>query len=193
MNFLKKQWEKYKQKSHWNKFLDVFFIVFLLVILTNDGRIFIQRAILSTGLLGNIEKNIEIPISEENWNWKLFNEEGKQVFLSDFKGQKIFINAWATWCPPCNAEMPFIIELMKETPDVNYLFVTTEKPKKVKAHLNKKEWDIPTYYRSTLTTKELSFSSLPTTFIIDETGTLIHKSEGMKKWNTPAVIYLLNN
>lgn len=193
MNFLKRQWEKFKQKTIWGKASDVFFILLLLAVLSNDGRIFLQQAILSTGLFGNMEENTHQPISEENWNWTLFDETGKRMPLKEIRGNKIFINTWATWCPPCNAEMPYIIELIKETPNTKYLFVTTEKPEKVKNHLTKKGWDIPVYYAAQLPIKELSYSSLPTTFIINEEGILIHRSEGMRKWNDEAIVSLLND
>ena len=79
--------------------------------------------ILNTGLFGNIEQNENTPISEANWYWSLIDENGNKVQLADFKGQKIFINTWATWCPPCNAEMPGIIELKNELGDEGRILV----------------------------------------------------------------------
>lgn len=193
MNFLKKQWEKFKAKSIWGKFSDLLFIAFIIILLNKDGRIFFQQMILNTGLFGNIEQNENTPISEANWYWSLIDENGNKVQLADFKGQKIFINTWATWCPPCNAEMPYIIELMKLSPNTTFLFVTNENPEKVIPHLNKKDWDIPVFYNIQQPVEELAYQSLPTTFIIDENGVLIHKSAGMKKWNNQNVVDLLNS
>lgn len=50
----------------------------------------------------------EIGIAKENKapNFELQNLDGKPVKLSDFTGKKIILNFWATWCPPCRAEMP---------------------------------------------------------------------------------------
>jgi len=193
MNFLKNQWEKFKAKSIWGKFSDLLFIAFIIILLNKDGRIFFQQMILNTGLFGNIEQNENTPISEANWYWSLIDENGNKVQLADFKGQKIFINTWATWCPPCNAEMPYIIELMKLSPNTTFLFVTNENPEKVIPHLHKKPWDIPVFYNIQQPVEELAYQSLPTTFIIDENGVLIHKSDGMKKWNNQNVVDLLNS
>lgn len=193
MKFLKTQWQKFLQKSLFAKFLDIVFYLLIVAILIPEGRVFLQQTILKTGLFGNIEKNKNIPISTENWNWKLADAKGNLHLLNDFKGQKIFINTWATWCPPCNAEMPYIIELMQITPKVKFLFVTNEKPEKVDSHLAKKGWEIPVYYQVSSPQNELNYSSLPTTFIINEAGVLIHQSEGMKKWNSIDVIDLLKN
>jgi len=193
MNFVTKQWEKFKSKSIWGKASDILFIVLIIVMLNKDGRIFLQQMILNTGLFGNIEKNENSPISDENWHWSLIDETGKKVQLADFKGQKLFINTWATWCPPCNAEMPYIIDLMVLAPETKFLFVTNENPEKVINHLDKKDWRIPVFYNLQQPVNELEYKSLPTTFIIDENGVLIHKSAGMKKWNNQNVIDLLNS
>lgn len=39
---------------------------------------------------------------------------GKSVRLSDFKGKAVLLNFWATWCPPCRAEIPWLIDLQKQ-------------------------------------------------------------------------------
>ena len=44
----------------------------------------------------------------------LKNTEGKKVSLSDYKGKAVLVNFWATWCPPCKIEMPWMIDLQKQ-------------------------------------------------------------------------------
>lgn len=60
-------------------------------------------------------------IDKENKNEKimsidftLYDQNGKEHKLSDYKGKTVFLNFWATWCPPCKAEMPYIEQLYKE-------------------------------------------------------------------------------
>jgi peroxiredoxin len=48
-------------------------------------------------------------------DFTLTNLDGKQVKLSDLKGQPVMINFWATWCPPCRAEIPVLTQMYKET------------------------------------------------------------------------------
>ena len=50
-------------------------------------------------------------------NFKLKDLNGVEVSLSDFKGKKVFLNFWASWCPPCKAEMPDLEKLYQETKD----------------------------------------------------------------------------
>jgi thiol-disulfide isomerase/thioredoxin len=49
--------------------------------------------------------------------WTLKDLDGKSVSLSDFKGKVVVLDFWATWCPPCRAEIPHFIELQNELKD----------------------------------------------------------------------------
>ena len=59
-------------------------------------------------------------------DFKLKDLNGKELSLSDLKGKKVFLNFWATWCPPCKAEMPEIEKLYQETKDSNLVIVAVE-------------------------------------------------------------------
>ena len=192
MNFLKKYWERFKAKSIWGKSSDVFFLVFLIMMLTSDGRILFQRMVLSTGLFGSYEASDPVPLSNDELRWQLIDDQGEQVSFSSFIGKPVFLNFWPTWCPPCNAEMPGIIDLKNELGDqVNFVFVTTETSEKVTAHLRAKGWDIPVYFYEYLPSESFSSEALPTTLIINAQGEIVHKSEGMRKWNTESAKELL--
>ncbi|TVY02092.1 redoxin domain-containing protein [Cohnella terricola] len=62
---------------------------------------------------------IEIGIKKGNRapNFKLLNLEGEEVELSDFIGKKVILNFWATWCPPCRAEMPHMEKIYSKNSD----------------------------------------------------------------------------
>lgn len=63
-----------------------------------------------------LDQSIEIGIQEGNRapNFQLKNLEGDEVALNDLKGKKVILNLWATWCPPCKAEMPHMQEFYQE-------------------------------------------------------------------------------
>lgn len=55
-----------------------------------------------------------IPNGQDAPDFELKSPDGKTVKLSDFKGKAVMINFWASWCPPCRAEMPALQEVYKE-------------------------------------------------------------------------------
>lgn len=55
-----------------------------------------------------------IQIGKKAPDFKLQDLNGKEVSLSDFKGKKVMINFWATWCPPCKAETPHMVKYYDE-------------------------------------------------------------------------------
>ncbi len=58
-----------------------------------------------------------VNVGESAPDFTLVDLEGNQVSLSDFRGKTVFINFWATWCPPCRAEMPEIEAVYQEYKD----------------------------------------------------------------------------
>jgi thiol-disulfide isomerase/thioredoxin len=69
-------------------------------------------------------------INESAPNFTLQTVDGEKVTLSDLKGKKVFINFWATWCPPCRDEMPEIEQYAKENPDIVVLAVNLRNTEK---------------------------------------------------------------
>ena len=77
---------------------------------------FLQRGILKTGLL-----NPDIAVNDDSVNMikadyglRLINSKGENVNMEEYKGKVILLNLWATWCPPCIAEMPGINQLYND-------------------------------------------------------------------------------
>ena len=192
MTWLQKQWNDWKAKSVWSKLSDVFFTALLITLLIPEGRIFVQRMVLKTGLFGSVEVNTADKLTAQSLNWQLTDLNGNSITLADLEGHVVFINFWGTWCPPCNAEMPGIISLMQQTePNVKFIFAANESPQTIKKHLTKKGWDIPAYTYNSSPGSELSATSLPTTYILDTNGRIVHHSAGMKQWDTDDAMNLL--
>ena len=129
----------------------------------------------------------------EDYDFKLVNSEGKAVNLADYKGEVIFINFWATWCPPCVAEMPDLQLLFNAYGEkVTFLFIARDKKEKVSDFLRKKNYNLPVYFESGFTPKTLYTAALPTTFIIDKKGSIILAETGSADWNAVSVHELLD-
>ena len=192
MKMLKRQWETFKAKSLWGKFTDLLFVGFIVMVLLPDGRIFFQRAILATGLFSRLDVNTEEALSPAELNMALVDADGQALTLADFVDRPVFLNYWATWCPPCNAEMPSIIDAMQALEDeVHFVLVTAEDPAVVEPFLVRKAWDIPVYYLASQPQGALQYNSLPTSLVINGRGIVIHRSEGMRNWSSDAMLELL--
>ncbi|MCB9185568.1 MAG: TlpA family protein disulfide reductase [Flavobacteriales bacterium] len=193
MKWLTEWWEKYKTKSVWSKLTDAFYLVFFIMVITPSGRTWLQRGLLQVGLFSSTEINEDTMLSDASLQWPLTDLEGNTTTLSELEGKVVFLNFWSTWCGPCTAEMPNIIALMQRVDDVVFIFAAHEPRETVQNYMTKKDWKIPAYTYRSAPGPDLHHGSLPTTFIIDANGRIVHRSSGMKKWNTQETVDLLNS
>ncbi|MEE9613704.1 MAG: TlpA disulfide reductase family protein [Thermodesulfobacteriota bacterium] len=120
--------------------------------------------------------------------------DGKKVTLDDFKGKVVFLNFWATWCPPCKEELPAMEALHKKLADKGLAVVAMndyEPRQKVLDFLAE------TPYTFTVLIDEEGGASeryralvLPTTFIIDREGKVIGRAYGVRDWDSEMSIKL---
>ena len=117
----------------------------------------------------------------------LLDVHNNTVNLQDFKGKKLFVNLWATWCPPCRAEMPSIEKLYKSSDPNKVAFVMIsldDNFEKAKNYVAKKKLKFPVYYPQRNLPGIFNVQSIPATFIFDESGNLIQAIEGSTDYNT---------
>ena len=115
------------------------------------------------------------------------------IHLETLKGKVVFLNYWATWCPPCIAEMPMINSLYADYKDkIVFLFVTNEDPSKVKRFYSKNEYDFPTYHVISKLPEQIEYQTLPTTYILDKNGKIALSEFGAANWNSKTVRALLD-
>lgn len=124
-----------------------------------------------------------------NYNWQL-KENGSQevVNFNDNRGEVIVINFWATWCPPCIAEMPSLHKLHDDYKDkVVFYFVSNEKPQTISAFLRKHEYSFNVHEPLTSYPEAFNVSSIPRTFLIDKQGNIVIDKTGAANWNSDKV------
>lgn len=114
---------------------------------------------------------------------------GKIVALNDLKGKVVFINFWATWCPPCIEEMPSINELKTKfagNEDIVFLMVDVDgKYKKAQTFMNKRKFNLPVYVPHSEIPKEFLGGAIPTTVILDKKGAIAIRLEGGRDYSAP--------
>ncbi|WNB91378.1 redoxin domain-containing protein [Bacillus sp. NEB1478] len=110
-------------------------------------------------------------------NFTLNTLDGKQISLKDYRGKKVILNFWATWCPPCKEEIPEMMRFYKEyhTKNVEILAVnlafTETKPQKIKDFVRDygMTFPIPLDEKNTIN-KQFRAVSIPTSYFINEKG-----------------------
>jgi len=116
--------------------------------------------------------------------------DGKVVRLTDYRGKVVFLNIWATWCPPCREEMPSIRTLYQELKDEDFeiLAVSIDAlgAKAVDPFMKKYKLSFPALLDTGASIQNLyGTTGVPETFIIDKKGIVVKKTLGARDWATP--------
>ncbi len=126
------------------------------------------------------------------------DRDHKPVRLSDFRGQVVILNLWATWCAPCRFEMPTLAHLQQDYAGKGLKVVPLsgdgdEKFDDVKSFIDVQE-PLDVYVDSSLIsrTRALEVSGLPATLIIDRQGREVARLDGEATWDTPEVKALVD-
>lgn len=128
-----------------------------------------------------------------NYNWELQDLKNNEFNFKEVKGKVVLINFWATWCPPCIAEMPSFQNLYEDYKDkVVFMFVSQDQEPRVERFIQKKEYTLPVYYEKSTTPKQLFSKSIPSTYLIDKDGKIIVAKTGAADWNSAETRGLLD-
>ncbi|OGU17339.1 MAG: hypothetical protein A2X61_06815 [Ignavibacteria bacterium GWB2_35_12] len=147
------------------KFICILFIVFIFL-----GSIELHSA--------PNESSADIKVGNMAPDFKGETIDGKELNLSDYKGRVVLLDFWASWCGPCQKELPFLFQLYDDNDDKNFIIIAVNIDKKLNSaqkfldKLTEKAhfpivWDsksvIPSLYQ---------IESMPTTIFIDKIGTI---------------------
>lgn len=174
---------------------NIIFLVIILIMIIPQTRqpiqIFLQKglAMFSPSVI-----KTENRITLTDYDWQLVDENGRSYDFNEAKGKVILINFWATWCPPCIAEMPSMEKLYQDyKDDVVFLFVSNETQEVISKFKEKHDYEFLVHASITRSPKVLEASSIPRTFVLDQKGHIVIDKSGAADWNSDKVRNVLDD
>lgn len=186
--------EKFKiwLKKNWST--AILLVLFIILLVSPDAKAWLMRQIVSTGLLNSKMEEKQSSEKGETKNretasveFSVKDENGKIINTSQLKGKVIFINFWASWCPPCRAEFPSIqkfYDKYKNDPEIVFLTVNLDDDIAAgKMYLKKENFSVPFLVPEGNIPNEYYNASLPTTVVLDKKGEIRLHHAGMADYS----------
>lgn len=172
-------------RKNWSTVIMIAVLILLWV--NPDAKAWVMRQMISTGLFNSKieEKTKESSLVPPNFSVK--NENGEITETSQLRGKVVFINFWASWCPPCRAEFPSVQKLYdRYRSNENMVFLTVNLDDELilgKNYLQKEKFTIPFLVPDSSIPKELYNGSIPATTVLDKTGKIRMHHSGMADYS----------
>jgi len=131
-----------------------------------------------------------------DYEWSAVALDGSEAAMGQYEGQPALFNVWATWCPPCRAEMPSIQRLYEEVGDEGIAVVTLsvdESADEVREYLDKNGFDMPSFMLGSAYPDALETNSIPLTIIVAGDGSVRMRHVGSNEWDSDEVVELLRS
>ena len=129
-------------------------------------------------------QKISPPVKAKDFT--LGNLEGSLVSLKDFQGKVVFLNFWATWCPPCRAEMPAMEKLWQKFKEEDFVILAVdlgEGKEKVSFFMKENGLTFPVLLDSRGgAANTYGIRAIPTTYLLDPEGRILGKALGARNW-----------
>lgn len=117
------------------------------------------------------------------------------IHLANYRGRVVLLNFWATWCPPCVEEMPSLLQLHHDMPNVVILAVSIDDDPDAYHHF------LATHHVDLITVRDPSESAAklfhtdmwPESYLIDRKGIIRSKFVGAQDWSDPEIRALLKS
>lgn len=125
--------------------------------------------------------------------------QGDRVSLSDYRGQVVLLNLWATWCPPCREEMPSMQTLYNQLKGRGFSILAVAAPtppretfEKIKNYIAENEYTFPVLIDSEYKVNgTYGTGSIPTSWIVDTEGNLVARLVGATDWESDSIMEAL--
>jgi thiol-disulfide isomerase/thioredoxin len=155
-----------------------------------------QRGLLATGLITPTLNVDEGNMRDAGTEFYFADSSFETKSIANYRGKVVFLNIWASWCPPCIAEMPSIASLLsqlKDDDDIVFLLVSMdENIEDAQQFMESRNLDMPIYHYRGRDRETYSSDLIPTTYVITPGGKIAMEKQGMAKYDSPEFVEFLN-
>lgn len=184
---------KFKKQKLKDYFFNTLLVVVVLILLIPSMRVrfqgWFQSFFLSDAI---ITKQMNQSIEASVLNWQLFDTQYQLHAFSEFTSKPIVLSFWATWCPPCRAELPELKELNEELKNKLHVVAVSEESVDIILKSELAE-DYNFLYSTQSIPASFKVNSYPTLLIIDKNFNIVYRQEGAANLNTEANKNFLNS
>jgi len=166
----------------------IFIGLLLIIVFVPSAKAVVMQGLMGVGLFKpDTSKGNKQVISTSLAGIRFKDKTGKTLDLGNLKGKVVFLNFWATWCPPCLAEMPSIDKLYEKfKDDDNFVFIFVDADSdllKAQKFMDRRKYRLPLYEVASEIPESIFKGSLPTTVVIDKQGRISYNEEGAANYN----------
>jgi len=151
-----------------------------------------QRAMLLTGFFDakpDVTHSDGPMLSNQDYRFRMVTSKGEEFTLGDFEGSVTFVNVWASWCPPCIAEMPTIETLHRELNDrenIRFILLSLDEDRERAVNfMEGRNFSLPYHFPESPVPAALRSGVLPTTYVISKKGQIVYKKQGIADYSSP--------
>ena len=157
---------------------------------------FAQRGLLATGLITPTLNVDESQMRDAGTEFYFADSTFETKSIANYRGKVVFLNIWASWCPPCIAEMPSIASLssqLKDDDDIVFLLVSMDENfEDAQQFMESRNLDMPIYHYRGKDRETYSSDLIPTTYVITPNGKIAMEKQGMAKYDSSEFVdYLM--
>lgn len=178
-NFLRRNWSNI-----------LFGVLLLLLLFSPSAKAWVLQRFMDVGLF---KAEIKEEVNSGYAAPFTFNDADGNIHSTEsLKGKVVFINFWATWCPPCQAEMPALNSLYEQFRNddrIVFLFLNEDNDvAKAKDYLQNNKFSMPLVRLSGPVSDALYSGTLPTTIVLNKSGQVVFRHEGVANYNSKQFI-----
>jgi len=188
-----------KTKILSNMFFGLLLLATIIMVVKPEAKAWAIRGLMKVGLFkanvpNRVQKNIEV-VDKPTADILFVNEAKEVINLSSLKGKVVFINFWATWCPPCIAEMPSIDKLhnqFKTNDQIVFLMVDVDNNfRRARKFMDKNGYGLSVFAAGSEIPASFLDKTIPSTVILDKQGHVaLHHVGGANYADTEMVDFI---